>query len=159
MKTTKAFVRPDNKVIITCPHCNSKKEAPVEIFKGKKHCLKIKCSCKEHFEVNLEFRKKMRKKTNLHGKCTNHSQRDSRGDIVVKNISMGGLEFSTMEIDRFKEGDELTVKFKLDNAERTTIKKEVNVLTVKKSSHSVGCEFEKSSDIALDKDLGFYLMP
>jgi hypothetical protein len=63
-----------------------------------------------------------------------------------------------MEIDSFKNGDEVTVSFKLDNDNRTTIKKEVTVCSVRKQSHSVGCEFTRSSDIALDKDLGFYLM-
>ena len=63
-----------------------------------------------------------------------------------------------MEIDKFKNGDEVTVTFKLDNADRATIKKEVTVCSVRKQSNSVGCEFTKSSDIALDKDLGFYLM-
>jgi hypothetical protein len=158
MKSTKAFVRPDHTAIIACPYCQCRKEIPVEKFKGNKYCLKIKCSCKEVYTLNLEFRKKARKKTNLRGKFTNHSQKNFRGDIVVKNLSLGGLDFATMEIDKFKNGDEVTVSFKLDNADKTTIKKEVTVCSVRKQSNSVGCEFTKSSDIALDKDLGFYLM-
>ncbi len=158
MKSTKAFVRPDHTAIISCPYCNCRKEIPVEKFKGNKCCLKIKCSCKEVYTLNLEFRKKVRKNVKLLGKFTNHSQRNSRGDIVVKNLSLGGLEFTTMEIDNFKTGDEVTVSFKLDNAGKATIKKEVTVCSVRKQAHSVGCEFTKSSDIALDKDLGFYLM-
>jgi hypothetical protein len=158
MKSTKAFVRPDHTAIISCPYCNCKKEIPVEKFKGNKFCLKIKCSCKEVYTLNLEFRKKVRKDVKLQGKFTNHSQKNIRGDLVVKNLSLGGLEFSTMEIDSFKNGDEVTVSFKLDNDNRTTIKKEVTVCSVRKQSYSVGCEFTRSSDIALDKDLGFYLM-
>jgi hypothetical protein len=158
MKSTKAFIRPDHTAIVSCPYCNRSKEIPVGKLKGHKCCLKIKCSCTEIFTLNLEFRKKARKKTNLRGKFTNHSQKNYRGDIVVKNLSLGGLEFATMDIDKFKNGNELTVSFKLDNEEKTTIKKEVTVCSVRSQSNSVGCEFTKSSDIALDKDLGFYLM-
>ena len=158
MKSTKAFVRPDHTAIVSCPYCNSRKEIPVEKFKGNKCCLKIKCSCKEVYTLNLEFRKKIRKKVSLSGKFTNHSQNNNRGDIIIKNLSLGGLEFSTMEIDRFRNGDELTISFKLDNEEKSTIKKEVTVCSVRKQSNAVGCEFTRSSNIALDKDLGFYLM-
>jgi hypothetical protein len=158
MKSTKAFVRSDHTAIVSCPYCNCRKEIPVEKFKGNKCCLKIKCSCKNVYTLNLEFRKKIRKKVSLSGKFTNHSQQNNRGDVIIKNLSLGGLEFSTMEIDRFKNGDELTISFKLDNEEKSTIKKEVTVCSVRKQSHAVGCEFTRSSNIALDKDLGFYLM-
>lgn len=159
MKSTKAFVRPDHNAVITCPYCHCRKDIPVEKFKGNKCCLKIKCSCKEVYTLNLEFREKIRKKTNLPGKFTNHSQKNSRGNIIVKNISLGGLEFTSMDIDKFKNGDEVTVTFKLDNANETAIRKELVVCSIRKKSHSIGCKFTKSSDIAYDRDIGFYLMP
>ena len=159
MKSTEIFVKPGHTAIVSCPYCKCRKEIPVAKFRGKKCSLKVKCSCPEVYLVNLEFRKKPRKKTNLHGTFTNHSQKKFSGDIVVKNLSMGGLEFVTTAIDKFKNGDELTVTFNLDNAEETTIKKEVTVCSVRKKAASVGCEFIKSTDISLDKDLGIYLMP
>ena len=159
MKSTEVFVKPGHSAIVSCPYCHCRKEIPVAKFKGKKCSLKIKCSCAEVYIANLEFRKKPRKKTNLRGSFTNHSQKKFSGDLVVKNLSLGGLEFVTTAIDRFRNGDELTVVFNLDNAEKTTIKKEVTVCSVRKRAASVGCEFIKSSDISLDKDLGIYLMP
>ena len=159
MKSTEVFVKPGHSAIVSCPYCQCRKEIPVAKFRGKKCSLKIKCSCTEVYIANLEFRKKPRKKTNLRGSFTNHSQKKFSGDLVVKNLSLGGLEFVTTAIDRFRNGDELTVVFNLDNAEKTTIKKEVTVCSVRKQADSVGCEFIRSTDIALDKDLGIYLMP
>ena len=152
----KIYVRPDNTAVITCPHCNRQKTVPVGSYKGSKSRVKIKCGCKNVFTVNLEFRKKNRKETNLRGKFTNHSKKDFRGDIVVKNLSLGGLEFVSMDVDKFEIDDEIAVSFKLDNEERTTIKKEVIVKDVR--DNTVGCEFQKSSEFAPDKELGFYIM-
>ncbi len=155
-KTAKIYVRPDDTAVISCPHCGRQKTVPVSSYKGSKSRVKIKCGCKNVFTVDLEFRKKVRKKTNLPGKFTNHSQKNSRGDIIVTNLSMDVLEFATMDIDKFKNGDEISVSFKLDNADRTTIKKEVIVRNIRENT--VGCEFEKSSQYAPDGSLGYYIM-
>ena len=48
-------------------------------------------------------------------------------NIVVKNLSINGLEFVSMDVDKFEIDDEITVSFKLDNEERTTIKKTVGI--------------------------------
>ena len=153
----KIFVRSDDTAIIICHHCTRQKTVPVGSCKGSKSRIKVKCGCKNIFTVNLEFRKKFRKKTNLLGKFTNYSQRNYRGDIIVNNLSMGGLEFITTDTVKFKNDDEVEVSFKLDDANRTTIKKRVIVRDVRKKS--VGCEFEILSQYAHDSSLGFYLMP
>jgi len=153
----KTFVRPDGTALISCPHCNQKKNVPVSSCKGSKCRVKIKCGCENVFTVELDFRKKFRKKTNLPGKFTNQTRKNIRGDIIVKNLSMDGLGFTTEDIKKLQKGDEITVSFKLDNADETTIKKEVIVKNIRKNT--VGCEFEKSSQYALDADLGFYMMP
>ena len=152
----KIYVSCDDTAVISCPHCGCQKKVPVGSYKGKKSRVKIKCGCKNVFTVTLEFRKKVRKKTNLSGKFTNHSQKNIRGDIVVKNLSMNGLNFVSMDIDKFMNGDEITVSFKLDNGDRATIKKDVIVRDI--HENSVGCEFEKSCDYAPDGPLGFYVM-
>ena len=137
MKSTEVFVKPGHSAIVSCPYCQCRKEIPVAKFRGKKCSLKIKCSCTEVYIANLEFRKKPRKKTSLAGSVTNHSQKKFSGAIVVKNLSMGGMEFITTTTDRFRNGDELTVTFTLDNAEQTTIKKEVTVCSVRMQSNSI----------------------
>ena len=155
-KAAKTYVRPDNTAVINCPHCGTQKSVPVGSYKGSKSSLKIKCGCKNIFTVNLEFRKKVRKRTNLRGTYSNHSQRGNRGTIVIKNISVSGLEFSSMDAHNIKVGNELTVKFSLDDEQRSEIIKDVIVRDVRKNS--VGCEFEKSGEFAFDGPLGFYVM-
>jgi hypothetical protein len=155
-KDSKTYVRPDNTAVITCPHCGLQKSVPVESFKGSKSTVKIKCGCKNVFTVNLEFRKRIRKRTSLKGSYTNHSQSNKRGSITIRNISVDGLEFSSMDVQTFKVDDELTVEFTLDDDQRSEITKEVIVRDVRKTS--VGCEFERSGEFAFDGPLGFYIM-
>ena len=152
----KSYVRPDNTAVINCPHCKRQKEIKVEKFTGSKSRLKIKCACKHVFKVQLEFRKRYRKTTNLSGKYVNHSKHNSSGRLYVRNISVSGLEFSTMDIHGFEVNDELTVTFNLDDEQRTEVIKDVTVRGVRKSS--IGCEFERGGDLAFDGPLGFYIM-
>ncbi len=155
-KKTKTYVRPDNTAVITCPDCGRQKTAPVASFKGIKSSIKIKCACKNTFTVDLEFRKRVRKSTNLRGTYLNHSQKNSRGALVVKNISVNGLEFSSIDVHNFKVDDELTIEFTLDDEQRSEIKKHVIVRDARKNS--IGCEFERSGEFAFDGPLGFYIM-
>ena len=151
----KIFVRPDETAAITCNNCFRQKVIPVSSYKGRKSQIKIKCCCKNVFKVDLEFRKKFRKKTNLYGKFINHYRKKS-GDIIVKDLSLDGMEFNTKDIYKFKNGDKIEVSFFLDNTERTTINKEVIVRGVRKNS--IGGEFVKLKQPAIESVLGFYLM-
>ena len=121
----------------TCPHCSRQKSIQVDSFKGSKSTIKIKCGCKNVFTVNLEFRKRVRKNTHLRGTYVNHSQKGARGDIVVKNVSVSGLEFSTYDVNPFEIEDELTVEFNLDDEQHSEITKDVIVRDVRQKSF--GC--------------------
>jgi hypothetical protein len=155
IKTHTVFVRPDDTAGITCCNCRLQKIIPVSSYKGRKSKVKINCRCKNVFIVDFEFRKKFRKTTNLYGKFINHYRKKS-GDIIVKNLSLEGLGFTTMDIDKFKNGDKIEVSFELDNQDKTTIKKEAIIRNIRKNN--VGCEFVKSSQGAFESSLGFYLM-
>ena len=155
-KTVKAYVRPDNTAAISCPHCGRQKSVQVDSFRGIKSRVKIKCGCKNFFTVNLEFRKRIRKRTNLRGTFINHSQKSTRGNIKIKNISVTGLEFSSMDDYGFAVDDELTIDFHLDDEQRSQVTKDVIVMNVRENS--IGCEFERSGDLAFDGPLGRYVM-
>ena len=77
----KSYVRPDNTAVINCPQCKRQKEIKVEKFTGNKSRLKIKCACKKVFQVQLEYRKRYRKNTNLSGKYINHTKQNSSGRV------------------------------------------------------------------------------
>jgi hypothetical protein len=155
-EVSKTYVRPDNTAVLNCPYCGRQKVTPVDSFRGYKHKLKVKCSCSKKFMVILEFRKRVRKKTYLRGTYTNHSQNNSSGNLVIRDISVGGLQFTSLDAQNLRVDDELTVEFALDDEHRTEINKEVTVRDIRKNS--VGCEFERSDEFAFDGPLGNYVM-
>ena len=154
-KVAKTYVRPDNTAVLTCTHCGTQKVVLADLFMGRKHKLKVKCICQKVFTVNLEFRNRVRKKVNLRGTYFNNSQKDSSGHIIVHDISVTGLAFSTYDRKDFKVGDELSIEFTLDDEFNTEFRKDVIVRDVR--PNSIGCEFEKSED-AFGSPLGHYVM-
>ena len=155
-KISTTYVRPDRTAVLTCPHCNRQKEISVDSFKDHKNRLNVKCACKKTFTVILEYRKRVRKRTHLHGKYVNHSQKDRTGNLVVKNVSVSGLEFSSMDLPHFNLNDELTIEFTLDDEHMSVVRKEVTVVDIR--IKSIGCEFSRSGEYAFDGPLGFYIM-
>ena len=151
-KVAKSFVRPDNTIVLTCPHCDIQKVVKADLFKGRKHKLKVKCLCEKAFTVNLDFRYKVRKKVKLKGTYINHSQEDKRGNLFVEDISMGGLAFTHLDGKVFNVGDELSLKFTLDDEHKTVVGKKAIVINI--HPISTGCEFvnsEEFSDSSLNK--------
>jgi len=145
----------DNTAVLICPYCSHWRRILADPFKGAKHKLKVKCFCNETFKVFLEFRKKVRKKRFLKGSYINHSQNTCRNDIVILDISVIGLAFSSLDEPTFNMGDDLSVEFTLDNEPRTNIKRDAIVRNVVHTR--AGCEF-KVSDGGFYGPLGFYLM-
>jgi len=140
----KTYVRPDNTAVLNCPHCGRQKAILAESFKGYKHKLKVKCNCQNVFTAFLEFRERVRKKTYLKGTYINHSREDRSGDLTTQDISLTGLAFSSLDIKNFKEGDEISIEFNLEDEHQTEIKKKAVVRSVRQ--RVIGCEFEKTEE-------------
>ncbi len=153
-KVAKTLIRPDNTAVLTCPHCKRQKVVMAEAFKRRKHQLKIKCACQNVFMINLEFRKRIRKRVNLRGTYINYSQKDTSGALVVRDLSVCGFSFSNFDGRTFNIGDELNVEFILDDEYNTEIKKDAVVRSVRPSAY--GCEFEKFED-TFGSPLGYYI--
>jgi hypothetical protein len=151
----KTYVRPDNTAVLICPYCAQWKKISAEPYRGDKHKFTVACFCKKTFKVFLEFRKKVRKKRLLKGSYINHSQNSCRSDIVILDISVIGLAFSSVNEPTFNIGDDLSVEFILDNGPRTNISRDAIVRNVVQTR--AGCEF-KITDGGFYGPLGFYLM-
>ena len=149
------YVRANNTVALTCPYCGLWKIVSADPFRGARHKLKVKCTCKKIFKVFLEFRRKARKKTHLKGTYINHSQKGAKSDIVILDISLIGLTFSSLEAPVFNVNDKLSIEFTLDDKRRSEIIRDAFVRNVRQ--RSVGCEFETLGG-TFDGPLGFYLM-
>ena len=154
-KVAKTYVRPDNTAVLTCTHCGIQKVVIADLFMGRKHKIKIKCSCQKVFIVNLEFRDRVRKKVHLRGTYINHSQKECSGHLIIQNISVTGLAFNTLDGRDFNVGDELIVELTLDDEYETEMRKEVIVMSV--GPNSTRCEFVKSED-SFGSPLGHYVM-
>ena len=152
----KTYVRPDNTVVLTCTNCGFQKEVQAESFRDIKHTVKVKCRCQKTFMVFLEFRNRVRKKTHLRGTYINHSQKDSSGFLIIQDISVTGMSFTSLDLKNFKVDDELRVEFTLDDEHRTEISKDIIVTDVRKKS--VGCEYDSSEEVAFGSPLGYYIM-
>ena len=72
----------------------------------------------------------------------------------VENISLLGIGFVTLHMNRLKEGDEIKVAFTLDDKRHSKIEKNAVVMWIK--DKHVGCQFTETDQS--DKVLGFYLM-
>ena len=151
----KAFVREDGSTVIKCPICSHARTVSVQKFKMKKKTIKVKCACRESFMVTLELRKMYRKSTNLKGSYINYSLDNLTGQMIVKDVSMGGIGFEALGANLIEKDHELEVTFTLDDSHSSVIKKQVLVRVVKDSY--VGCEFTHAHEY--HKALGFYLLP
>lgn len=151
----KVYVNEDGIAVIVCPDCGFSKTASVAMFKGRRDQLKMRCKCKSTFSISFEFRRAHRKSTNLRGQYSRLPACRNWHDIQVKNVSMTGVGFTTLGPHNLVKGNEIRVKFTLDDANRSEIVKNVVVRVV--NDNYLGCEFLERA--LYDKALGFYLMP
>ncbi|MBW2466086.1 MAG: PilZ domain-containing protein [Deltaproteobacteria bacterium] len=152
---TKSFVRPDITAVLTCPYCGHQKEVSAEPFRGHKNKLKVKCYCKESFKVFLEFRKKVRKAVHLGGTYINHTKNGSICRLMVLDVSLIGITFSSLDPPDFSVGDELSIEFTLDDGHKTQIKREAVIKNVRPGG-IIGAEFEPVG-ATHDAPLGYYI--
>lgn len=155
---SKAYVRPDATAVLTCPHCGHQKVILAESFRGHRHKLRVKCLCSKPFNTFLEFRKRPRKQTLLRGTFVNNSKGSGTvNDLTVRDISVIGLTFTTLNTDSIKIGDELDVVFNLDDEHRTEIRRDVIVLTIRPGG-AFGCEIQVSYGEHFSGPLGHFVM-
>jgi hypothetical protein len=151
---TKFYVNDTHQTTIVCPKCGYAKIIDTSNFKGTQKRLKANCKCGEVFKFTLEFRKHYRKDVRLPGEYSIPSSRE-KGEIVVHNLSLSGVQFTCFRPHQILPDDTLELKFNLDNPARTEIRRSARVMWVR--DHDVGVQFigQKSSE----RDLSFYLRP
>ena len=150
----KIYVNQDGVAVLKCPVCEASKVSKVLNFKGEKHIVKVRCNCQNVFTVNLEFRKNYRKQTKLTGDYYGVNKEGMRGKLLILNLSKGGIGAQVIGMNNNQIGDELRVRFTLNDQHSSVIEKRVVVRLVKQNF--IGCEF--LDDSTTDKALGFYLM-
>lgn len=142
----------ENKATICCPYCGYTATVSAEKFSTDKKILKTRCTCGKAFLSSLEFRKHYRKKVRLAGSMRNLRTRKVV-DIVVRDLSGGGIGFTVLSQIVPEVGDVLDLDFTLDNANRSKISVQVSVRKIE--DRFVGSQFAIRN---IPRELGFYLM-
>jgi hypothetical protein len=157
MDVERFYVKRDNTVEIKCPYCRTSRTVHLEKLKNPKNILKVGCLCGKIFNVVLEFRKMNRKETELKGRYVNQSRDNDEGGIIVTNISMNGVGFYTVSSHKIEKDNILNVEYRIDDAQKTFISREVIVRRVVKGNNfdHVGAESVNVGEY--DKYLDFYL--
>lgn len=153
--TNKIFVRKGGEATIVCPSCDRSRTVPVSKFKGKKHDIKVRCSCSFHFTINLDYRRAYRKQTNLSAHYITDEKFHDEGWAMVKNLSLSGLCFETANFHNMRPGQQGFIEFDLDNKKKSRLNKKFRIRSV--NGNTLRCEFINLQ--AYEKDLGFYLIP
>ncbi len=150
MKTV--YVDDTNQAMIICPKCSFWKEKDATKFKNTQKRLKAKCRCGEVFRFTIEFRKHYRKKVSLPGEYI-VQERGEKGEIIIRDLSLGGIRFESLRPHQISTDDTLEVKFKLDNSMGSEIRKLVKVIWAR--DRMVGAMYSEPK--GNDTDLGFYM--
>jgi hypothetical protein len=148
-------LNPDNMAVIKCPQCGTARTVNAAKLDNPRGPLKARCKCGAAFGILFEVRKAYRKETRLHGNYVKDSAGEEQGRIIVRNISLSGIGFTTLTKHNLKQGDNVRLKFTLDDKRRSEIEKNGVVRVV--NDKSIGCQFTGSDQ--QDDALGFYLMP
>ena len=141
-----------NYVTITCPNCGLARNRSVTDFKDTPKRLKVKCKCGEVFQIFLEFRGYYRKVVRLSGDYF-VQEKDEKGEVLIKNISITGINFETLKPHNMSKGDIVELEFTLDNRNKTELNTLVKIMRV--NDLNVGGQFIDES--SLKQDLVLYL--
>ena len=139
---------------ITCPNCSNTRVVDVTKYRGSKGPVKARCICGCVFDVSLkDLRRFYRKRTKLPGSYS-RTDRNKTGVITVKDLSFTGLRFDTEKDHDLEVDDIIGIRFMLNDAKKTELRRTVVVRNVRK--HSIGAEFSDSH--GFDMELCYYLM-
>ena len=151
----------DGRYEMTCPQCGFQDTVPEKLFELMGSAVRVQCPCSHRFRIIRELRSNFRKAVRLEGyfaQARHNGNKLAPGDVwgpmVVKNLSKTGMQFQCGNAGLLRVGDHLQVRFNLDNANQTLIKKTVIVRSV--FADTVGCQFEGADQY--DAALGFYFL-
>ncbi|MCB2181889.1 MAG: PilZ domain-containing protein [Desulfobulbaceae bacterium] len=148
----------EDKAYITCTECGKSKQIPVGKFKGARQTIKIRCSCKNEFLINLNFRKEIRKKVDIEGKYRKASLHHSNmEECCVVDLSFRGVRLKIQDTQHLKVDDELILHFILDDTRKTEVERKIRICNITGEGY-VGAQFLDPEMDNFDKHIGFYLM-
>ncbi len=157
----RVFATDDGAYVLQCPECERSELVSADPFKKNGWILQVTCPCSCSFRIIREMRKLYRKEVQLPGSFSSDSAAMNRLDVSekwfsmeVENISKSGLKFKSPMTRLLHEGDNIQLRFNLDNSSESLINKLAMIKSVNNSS--VGCQFQDCDKH--DSALGFYFL-
>lgn len=158
----KAFITSENTATITCPACQKTVTKDVSRFKGTDTHIKLKarCQCGHSYTVFLERRKQYRKSVELRGTYKRQDPQarsansEQSGSMTVLDISRTGIRMKLNVPPRFRVGDQIALEFRLDDANKSLVRRDVIVRNIK--GLYVGATYAMAQ--SYDNIIGFYLL-
>lgn len=157
----KVFASQDNMATFICPQCEKPRRADVSKFGNLDQAVRInvKCPCGHKYQVDLERRQHIRKAVNFPGIVFRivDGMKSARRTMTVTDLSRSGMRLRVNQQHDFATDDTLFVEFRLDNAQRSAIRREAIVWRV--SGLDISTKFTAISPRdPNDQALGFYFM-
>jgi len=138
----KFYVDENNQARIVCHKCGINKNLDVTKFKDTHKRLKAKCRCGEVFRLILDFRRHYRKNVRLAGEYF-VQEKDEKGEILIEDISMTGINFATLKPHNFSKDYTVELKFTLDNPMKTRVQESVKIIRI--IDRNVGAQYINQS--------------
>ena len=148
----KVYVDKNNEAFVICPKCGFEKNVDATSFRNSKNTVTGKCKCSEGFDFILEYRKHHRKEVRLSGEYIN-PKTGEKGEAIIRELSLTGIRFESLRPHKLSTDDMLEVRFRLDDPQKSEIRKPARVMWVR--DRFVGTSF--SEENLYEKKLGFYL--
>ncbi len=156
----RVFATHDGAYALQCPRCERSELVSADHFKISGF-FKVTCPCSCSFRIIREMRKVYRKEVQLSGSFARDSDNLNKlgvsekwYSIEITNISKGGLNFKAPTTRLLQAGDNINLRFNLDNSRKSLINKSALIKSVRKNN--VGCQFQNIDKH--DKTLGFYFL-
>ena len=154
MSATVIYADKDGLVILHCPVCEKSRREPVAKFPSNVP-FKVDCpACGASYEIEIEVRKSFRKEVEFEGLLSRLEPEGLSEKIAIVNLSYSGCGFNASPKHGLELGNKIRITFTLDDAMKTTLRKEATVRFVK--GRYIGCEFVVKPG-GMEPDISFYL--
>ncbi len=147
------YVDVTGRATLVCPSCHKQKVLDAEPFREATNPLRVNCPCGQMFFAEFDYRKNYIKKVDLKGVCVD-PKTGARTEVRITRMSIEGVAFTADDPDCVTYGKSLTLRFTLDNAQKTPVERTIKVTSLK--GDVAGAMFVGG---VRNKTVGFYLMP
>jgi len=157
----KVYISSGQMLTFTCPQCEYARVVSVQQYRELERAVRVKVTCRRcghQYRVVIERRGHYRKAVDLPGTFTRlvGGRAAEKGYMRVVDLSRSGLKIKLNESPHFIVGDRLLLEFHLDDANRSLIRKEVEIKKIFGREAGVAFTSVHPSDPS-DKALGFYM--